>query len=426
MLSLYSSGSNAHGQLANGSLDDSYDFQPCSFSGCALGSLPANTRNLLNVANGANHSLVLLEVEPESGLPKSELWGCGDGRAGQLGPAGGSTVFTKLELPLERTKLQGYSYKLVCASWETTYVVLQRENAADVLISMGADDFGDLGIGGRKKGKGKEVDTPFHIVSFEHLTVDGLTIAKDSMIIETINSGQHHVVIRLRAIFDDGSTRTILAGWGTARHGQLGDVIPKEKKAIPFHTRLKLVLVDDPDDPIISAALGIQHTVFLHKSGRLAVLGSNRKGQLQGMGSIRGAIKIDCTWNGTYAVQKTETGAVQLLAAGSNSHRQLGNGIPPDSEAHTYTITKFPELLFSNRQLACLACGSEHVLLLLSANQSAGDPRDEVWGWGWNEHGNLGVGDTNDVSTPAKLWTSKAVTGIWGGNGTSWICSRTI
>ncbi|KAH9926489.1 uncharacterized protein B0H18DRAFT_1006391, partial [Fomitopsis serialis] len=50
----------------------------------------------------------------------------------------------------------------------------------------------------------------------------------------------------------------------------------------------------------------------------------------------------------------------------------------------------------------------------------------EVWGWGWNEHGNLGIVRRR---TPVLLYgcgrrmgrlANRAV-GIWGGNGTSWI-----
>ncbi|KAG1727899.1 hypothetical protein EDB19DRAFT_1748741 [Suillus lakei] len=51
----------------------------------------------------------------------------------------------------------------------------------------------------------------------------------------------------------------------------------------------------------------------------------------------------------------------------------------------------------------------------------------EVWGWGWNEHGNLGLGHTDDVLKPIKIWPAGGhaldgrIVQVWAGNGTSWI-----
>ena len=48
----------------------------------------------------------------------------------------------------------------------------------------------------------------------------------------------------------------------------------------------------------------------------------------------------------------------------------------------------------SNPYVKCLA-GSEHCLVL--------DNQGNVLSWGWNEHGNLGNGETNNAHTPAKI-----------------------
>ncbi|KAF8961989.1 hypothetical protein BDZ97DRAFT_2059843 [Flammula alnicola] len=54
----------------------------------------------------------------------------------------------------------------------------------------------------------------------------------------------------------------------------------------------------------------------------------------------------------------------------------------------------------------------------------------QVWEWGWNEHGNLGMSHTEDAPTSVKLWPPPGddekvlnVCGIWAGSGTSWICA---
>ena len=126
-------------------------------------------------------------------------------------------------------------------------------------------------------------------------------------------------------------------------------------------------------------------------------------------------------------------GNVVVLATGSNSHGQLGRGNCTDSkEPVNLRPVDFP----SNdeaRRLRAVVCGSEHILVLtaLSTPDVTGDEESavEVWGWGWNEHGNLGLGNTTDVTTPTKIWpsvsdtdySSSTVVGAWAGCGTSWI-----
>ncbi|KAF7330149.1 Secretion-regulating guanine nucleotide exchange factor [Mycena sanguinolenta] len=261
---LLSAGSNAHGQLANGSLDDSHFFAPCCFSGCASGTLPAG-RTLLHLAFGANHTLALLKFREND---TTELWGCGDGRAGQLSPSydladdSDGTVFRPLDLPLERHGLEGYLPRLVAASWETTYVVLSQQDMPDVLVSMGGDDFGDLGIGAKRAGKLPAKDS-IHIIGFDHLEFNGVAVNKGSLMVESLAAGQHHVVVRLKT-----NAGCLTVGWGTSRHGQLGDV---EK---PFASAPALI---SADDSIVSSALGHQHTVFRHANGTVSGLGSNKK-----------------------------------------------------------------------------------------------------------------------------------------------------
>ena len=75
-----------------------------------------------------------------------------------------------------------------------------------------------------------------------------------------------------------------------------------------------------------------------------------------------------------------------------------------------------------------LVCGSEHVVCLVEREGDVG--RREVWGWGWNEHGNLGVGHTEDVDAPVRVWppagetASAEVVDLWAGCGTSWVLVR--
>jgi protein ATS1 len=437
MITLLSTGSNAHGQLGNNSLDDSHIFQPCSFTNHPPNSLPPETSAVLNVVSGANHTLVLLELVDQVGLKKTELWGCGDGRAGQLGKTyreesltGSSTSkFRKIELFLAENGLSGYSYRLISASWETSYAVLSCSGKGDVVISLGSDDFGDLGIGGFTSIAGIEKsEKNFHVVKFDHLSTP--SSIHNTLRVESIHSGQRHTIVHIQI----SESPLLLVGWGTSRHGQLGQLAPLSNlKPPPFTSLPRIIALDD----VVSSALGIHHSLFLHTSGQISALGSNRKGQLQLLPS-ENVRTIGCTWNGSYAVVESNEGW-HIYSSGSNSHGQLGlKADPLNADIPNSGVVHFPEILDSKRTSIEIACGSEHILVLsrhvdMEEDRSVQQRVSKLWGWGWNEHGNLGTGNTDDTFLPLKIWSNEPgfisyfegvheLIGIWAGAGTSWIC----
>ncbi|KAF7330135.1 Secretion-regulating guanine nucleotide exchange factor [Mycena sanguinolenta] len=372
---LLSAGSNAHGQLANGSLDDSHFFPPCCFSGCAPETLLAG-RTLLHLAFGANHTLALLKFW-ESGI--TELWGCGDGRgrrAGQLSQsynlAGDSdgTVVRPLDLSLERHRLEGYLPPLVAASWETRYA--RRRDL------HGRGRF--RGSGDRREAGGKSpAKNTIHIVRFDHLEQNGVAVDEDSLLVESLAAGQHHVV--------------------------LGDV---EKSFVSAPALISA------DESIVFAALGHQ----LHTAGIVFGFGSNKKRQLDGIDAITRTRSVACNWNGTHITTTGDGDTWELLPAGNNASGQLGR----DSQGHLARV-EFPCTPATHRLLQ-VAYGCEHVLASFIV---LGSSTTEVWGRGWNEHWNLGVGTREDVRVPVKIWPSDASqassgdVAIWAGSRTSWI-----
>ncbi len=202
MLSLLSSGSNAQGQLGNGSLEDSNTFHPCVFADFSPGALPDGTSQVINIATGANHTLLLLEM---NGC-RRELWGCGDGRKGQLGSHYRRTVsstglFRKLEPALEHAELGNYTVKSIAATWETSYVVLCCPGRKDVVISMGSDDYGDLGVGSLKKSAS---ETGFHVIDFSHISS-----LSEHLEVLGVYSGQRHIILHLNSI-----SSPVILGWG--------------------------------------------------------------------------------------------------------------------------------------------------------------------------------------------------------------------
>jgi protein ATS1 len=292
----------------------------------------------------------------------------------------------------------------VAACWETSFFVLTKDGQHDLLASMGGNDFGDLGVGDLPSKK--EIKAPFHIVDLSHI----MGSTAQHLSITDITAGPHHVIVLLR--IDDEQH---IAGWGTARHGQLGPLLAPSGRALPFSP--SPVAIDLPIDvrldPVLSVRAGNQHSLFLHASGRISALGSDAKGQLQGLRAARDILAIDCTWNGTYL--RTPLG---LLSTGANAHGQLGRG---HASKAPLAAVRFPD----EARVLIFSCGSEHVLAMV---ESCG--KTEVWGWGWNEHGNLGTGLLDDVNVPVKIWPppaaeSEGVTGIpvgvWAGCGTSWI-----
>ncbi|KAF4610955.1 hypothetical protein D9613_006562 [Agrocybe pediades] len=403
-MSLLSSGSNAQGQLGNGSLEDAHTFQPCSFLDQAEHRLPSGALEVLDVATGANHTLVLLRMQDHS----TELWGCGDGRKGQLGlryqqeiqSGENSGLFRKIRLQLKDSGIEGYQYKLIASTWETSFVALSREGSSDVLLSFGSDDYGDLGIGGLKKGAPPK----------DHYRVQ--LIQEENVMIDAVFTGQRQIIAKVHT-----PSSSYLLGWGASRHGQLG-----EQSNIPFLSQPRVISTQN----ILSCSLGIQHTILMHTSSHLSPLGSNRKGQLevaQKWTKNNGAIKaIGCTWNGSYIISEN-SGFWEIHSSGSNAHSQLGWRSKSDSDQTICGVVQFSQSLPTSDTNIELICGSEHILVFLSPSSCA----TEVWGWGWNEHGNLGLGHTKDVATPTKIWpqfaegNSGSAAKIWAGMGTSWI-----
>ncbi|EMD32622.1 hypothetical protein CERSUDRAFT_161588 [Gelatoporia subvermispora B] len=424
--SLFSAGSNAKGQLATGDCEDAHTWTPSVFDGHYPGALPSHQHRITNIACGANHTLALLD----SGGGGLELWGAGDGSKGQLGPSymadardGDSTaIFRQLDLRQDEHGLQGYTPRLSAAGWETSYIVLSSPGRSDAFISMGANDHGNLGVGDIK---GKGVARPYYVVDLYGGLPPVITqqTISESLHISALHTGPQHVVVAVDILLHGGGSRSFILGWGAARHGQLGDHSGSGRPPL-FYSTPRIVITKSMSElsPTSSIALGNQHTVILRQDGRICGVGSDRKNQLTSLETLEGVSSIGCTWNGTYVVKGEDTdGSFQLLGAGSNNKGQLGR--PTPAAKSTLGPVQFP---FSGRcRPVKLACGSEHVLCLVDFPDGRAS---EVWGWGWNEHGNLAVGSTEDLSTPRRLWppdpvdvcASRAVD-IWAGCGTSWI-----
>ncbi|KIJ24941.1 hypothetical protein M422DRAFT_274190 [Sphaerobolus stellatus SS14] len=425
-LRLLSAGSNAQGQLGQSHLEDSHTFQACSFASSGSSSIETGSQSELQAAKilslccGANHTFLLVEHE-DGQSTRRELWGCGDGRKGQLGSSHhtrNSTIFSRIdEQILASAGLQAADYviELIAACWESTFIYLRSRDgelrtSRGILLSMGSNDYGDLGIGSSPTELVYSAEP--RRIPLEVLLEKQYSSKLNGFAMKRLVGGLHHAVAVVDVFLED-RTDSLVIGWGASRHGQLGDIPvfrtpakgkQKQKAASKLPTCIPspiIIRFPDGNHPnITDVSVGANHTIFLLSTGKLVGLGSNRKHQLDSVGQANAIIGVKCTWNGAFSIRNTSPSDEWLIySSGSGGKGQLGRS----HESASLTVD-FP-LTIKNRSLLGVACGSEHILTFLS-QESMGDgqPQEEVWGWGWNEHGNLGLGHTDDEFINLWLW----------------------
>jgi len=194
-----------------------------------------------------------------------------------------------------------------------------------------------------------------------------------------ISAGHFHSM----AIRDDGS----LWAWGGNGFGQLGDGT-----------------LDDRREPVyimsnvISVSAGENHSLAIQEDGSLWVWGSNEFGQFgDGTHSYFDEFYPYPTrvMENVAAVSAGRFHTIAILADGSvwswgsNNHGELGIGM----EAVFWTFEPAPTKVMDNA--ASIAAGSGFSLAL--------NPKGEVWGWGFNEFGQLGDGVLEDQVTPVSI-----------------------
>jgi protein ATS1 len=65
-----------------------------------------------------------------------------------------------------------------------------------------------------------------------------------------------------------------------------------------------------------------------------------------------------------------------------------------------------------------IVAGSEHLLVMMRRGDETG-----VWSGGWNEHGNLGLGDQRDRAELVRIGglPEGSVKNVWGGCASTWV-----
>jgi alpha-tubulin suppressor-like RCC1 family protein len=158
---------------------------------------------------------------------------------------------------------------------------------------------------------------------------------------------------------------------------------------------------------LVKVCCGKRHTVALDEFGRIWTFGENIHGQLgrqtadqsvslipeliehpllRGKGC--GCFHIDCGWSHNVALVKcNRTEQTDAYVWGRNDRGQLGLGTMESPVVQPRLLQK----LSQRSTLEQVFCGSESSLAV--------DVDGVLWSSGWNEHGNLGLNHTRDVSS---------------------------
>lgn len=175
--------------------------------------------------------------------------------------------------------------------------------------------------------------------------------------------------------------------WGSNFMGQLGD-----GSTIDALAPVKVAL----PSPAIAIAAGRTHSLAVLQDGTVWSWGANGFGEL-GLGTHTPSVEPQ-PLAGLDAIVAVASGAHfnvalahdgSLWVWGANWAGQLGNGNNTDRSTPQ-------QLIIAGERVVQVACGANHVCALTQSNQ--------LYVWGYNTHGQLGLSDTVSRHTPIKLF----------------------
>ncbi|XP_071692913.1 ultraviolet-B receptor UVR8-like isoform X2 [Rutidosis leptorrhynchoides] len=193
--------------------------------------------------------------------------------------------------------------------------------------------------------------------------------------------------------------------WGRGTFGRLGN-----GSEVDHHFPLKIEL----GKKIVGLAAGAYHSLALSDDGSLWSWGYNSYGQLGfdgGSSSVPSLVKVPVT-NGSATNNETTLKMSSVKAGGMMSlaideHGSLwmwGNcPVPEISSEVEFTLAPIPTptpVNFHGHTVVKVACGSEHIVALVNAGAIRENGDLVCYTWGNNDHGQLGVGDTDTRPNP--------------------------
>ncbi|XP_017562150.1 secretion-regulating guanine nucleotide exchange factor isoform X1 [Pygocentrus nattereri] len=367
---LYTWGANSFGQLGQGHAEDQAEPQ-CVDDG-------QERQRLRAITGGGGHSALITET--------GELLVCGQNHKGQLGLGHISDVtnFQHCPLPGNQTVQQ------VSCGWDFT--ILLTDNGH--VLACGSNAFGQLGVSAEIK----------------H-TAEPLLIKSLSEPVISVATGLRHAL----AVTGSGGVHQ----WGTGLSAQAKRAL--NPQPVPVHLACKEPhLVPGLDQVTCQKVVaGSAHSACLTVAGDIFLWGSNKYGQLCNKesflplptaldGSLLKGERVCAIHSGwTHLIAQTETGRV--FTWGRASYGQLGrrgqtNDVTsPESDASladSSSEISLPSEVKTLNGATQIACGSEHNLAVVG---------NQVFSWGWNEHGMCGHGSFCDITQPQPIPALKDV-----------------
>ena len=301
-------------------------------------------KNIVAVAAGGTHSAAITD--------SGELWTWGYNDDGELGI--GDT--TDRHAPV-KVSVNGQKIVAVAAGfWHTAAITDSGE-----LWKWGYNSNGQLGIGGTTN---------------RHAPVK---VSANGQKIVAVAAGRLHTA----AITDSGELWT----WGYNSDGQLGIGDTTDRHAP--------VKVSVHGQKIVAVAAGGYHTAAITDSGELWTWGYNSNGQLGIGGTTNRHAPVKVSVNGqkivAVAAGRDHTAAItdsgELWTWGYNSIGQLGIGGTTNRHAPV-------KVSVNGQKIVAVAAGRDHTAAITDSG--------ELWSWGYNGNGRLGIGDTTNRHSPVK------------------------
>lgn len=297
-----------------------------------------------------------------------ELWSWGRNRFGQLGHGDTNNRYNPTKVGSDT------DWAIVYAGFH--HVVALKSNGE--LWSWGRNDFGQLGLG--DEGDGTERFSP-------------VQVGADSDWASAAAGSGHTIAVK---------TSGELWAWGNNYFGQLGfgDEGYGTNRSSPVQV--------GTDSDWASTAAGDGHTVALKTNGELWIWGFNDYGQLgqrdyenrsspEQVGTDTDWESVEAGGNHSVAVKTTGT----IWACGNNWYGQLGIGNTTDQNEMTQVGTD------ANWNL---------VLTGGFWNTGAIKSNGDLWVWGSNSYGQLGMGTAGQKSSPSQIGTDSNWAFISAGN----------
>ncbi|CAL1540890.1 unnamed protein product [Lymnaea stagnalis] len=378
---MWSWGANNSGQLGLGNHDDQIVPSICV-------PLPAleESDDFKQAGGGGGYSYILTK--------SGKVLTCGNNDRGQLGHGDKHSLMV---FSLSQ-RLTAFKMVQIAAGWD---FMLGLTDGGQ-LLSWGSNSFGQLG---RLAAESSNELVPGEVSGF-----------KDSKIV-AVAAGLRHAI----SLTESGQVYT----WGNGRKGQLGCV---EADGNPLQKTQNPILVQFPQrEIVVCVTAGMYHSGISTDAGNIHVWGCNKYGQcsadpkdssvflnphvvfLPVKEQAEGSKIVALTSGWTHLIARTASG--DLYSWGRGDLGQLGRKC---EQSYDYK----PKQIVGLHHVKSQFCGSEHNLALTDDNN--------VYSWGWNEHGICGTGDEQNVMYPTKVpaFIACSVVAIGCGTGHSFCYAK--